>query len=73
MELIITAITSDSNNNKGNNNNNDNKVIIIIKGRGGSEKKTETLQKTDQEAPNTKHCKTPTTCKGTGIHYKNNY
>ena len=29
---------------------------------------TKTLQKTDRNAPNTRHSKTPTTCNGTRIH-----
>ena len=68
-EIIIIVITSNKNNN---NDNNDNKVIII-KGRGEWKKTLiKTLQKTNQEAPNTKHSKAPTTCNGTRINYNNN-
>ena len=37
-----------------------------------AEENTKTLQKTDQDAPTTKHSKTPTTCNDTRINYNNN-
>jgi len=49
VEIMITVITNNNNNNK----------VIKTKGRGGLEK---TLKHSDKVAPNTKHCKTMTTC-----------
>ena len=68
VEIIITVITNNNNNNNDNNNK-----VIIIKGRGEWEKiLIKNTPQTDQDAPNTKHSKTPTTCNYTRINYNNN-
>ena len=63
--MIITVITNKSK------NKDNNSEKIIKKGEEGG-KKHKNTPKTDQDAPNTRHSKTLTTCNGTRIHYNNN-